>query len=189
VGLRDDIDGILAPIKTRIVNAIARAVVQRVNDAAKLQSVQIGVEVGEDIDDAERFQEYGFSSIPLEGAEAVVVFPNGDRAHALIVGVDDRRHRPTGGEPGEVVMYSDEGDEVALRRGNKIVASTSGEVLLGSDAATAFVALANLVKSELDTIRSQYNGHTHVETGGTTAVPVPLIDPIGDVEATKVKAE
>lgn len=108
----------------RLANSIARGVVQRVNDAKKLQLVQLGVLDGEDIESkgggGENFQAYGFTSIPLAGAEAVVVFPNGDREHPLIVAVADRRYRPTGGEPGEVTIYNHTGAKAKFTKDGDI---------------------------------------------------------------------
>jgi hypothetical protein len=53
-------------------------------------------DVAEVRDKAERFQDYGFTSNPKRGAEAIVLFPGGQRAHAIIIAVDDRRYRKTG---------------------------------------------------------------------------------------------
>jgi len=119
--LLDQLRHLLRPLSTRIANSIARAVVQVVADGSKLQVLQLGVLEGEDVDDGERFQAYGFSSVPLAGAEAVVLFPNGDRGHPLVVAVDDRRHRPTGGEPGEVTVYNDKGATVKITRDGDII--------------------------------------------------------------------
>ncbi len=119
---------LVRPLQTRIANSIARAVVQLVSDEKRLQMLQLGVLADEDADDGERFQQYGFSSVPHVGAEAVVVFPGGDRGHPLVIAVDDRRHRPTGGEAGEVVIYTDEGDTIRLGRGNIITITTTGTV-------------------------------------------------------------
>lgn len=102
----DELARLIRPLQTRVANSIARAVVQLVDDGKTLQSLQVGVLDGEDLDDAERFQPFGFSSVPYPGAEAVVVFPNGDRAHALVVAVDDRAYRPTGLPAGTVCVYS-----------------------------------------------------------------------------------
>jgi phage baseplate assembly protein V len=110
VGIRADVleqlQRLIRPLQVRVANSIARAVVNLVDNDKKLQLLQLGVLEGEDIDDAERFQQFGFYSVPFPGAEAVVLFPNGDRAHALVVAVDDRRYRPTGGDPGEVAIYN-----------------------------------------------------------------------------------
>ncbi|HET7500658.1 MAG TPA: phage baseplate assembly protein, partial [Kofleriaceae bacterium] len=103
--LRDLNHHVMRPIANRIANSIARCVVQLVSDEKTLQALQIGVLSGETIDHAEHYQPYGFTSVPLPGSsdgvpEGVVVFPNGDRSHPLVVVVSDRRHRPTGGQPG-----------------------------------------------------------------------------------------
>ncbi len=62
-------------------------------------------------------------------------------------------------------------------------------VCIGSNA--EFVALANLVKSELDNIQTKYDLHTHLSAAPTmpTSPPTPLIASVGSVAATKVKAE
>ena len=136
-GLLREIGHLLRPIANRVANAVARGVVQLVDDAKKLQMLQLGVLEGEDVPDCEHHQPYGFSSVPLVGAEAVAVFPNGDRSHPLVVAVSDRRYRPRGREAGEVCLYTDEGDVVRLGRGHIVSLETSGTVLLGSSSATS----------------------------------------------------
>jgi len=61
-----------------------------------------------------------------------------------------------------------------------------GTVHLGGVAGN-FLALAGLVDARLASIQSAFNAHTHVETGGTTQVPVPLIGTLDTVASTKVK--
>lgn len=127
---------LLRPLANRIANLLSRGTVSAVNDGAKLQRIQVGALVDEDIDDVEHHQPYGFSSVPHAGAEAVAAFPNGDRAHPIAVVVSDRRHRPTGGQVGEVCLYTDEGDVIRLGRGHVVSVETSGEVRLGSATAS-----------------------------------------------------
>lgn len=131
--MRDD--GFLRKLQTRVANAIARAVVQLVDDSKKRQLLQLGVLAGEDIDQAEHFQPYGFKSVPLEGAEGVALFPNGDRGHPLVVVVDDRRHRPTGWSGGEAGLYSAAGAVIRLTASGDILvlAAPGQQVLLGED--------------------------------------------------------
>lgn len=160
----------LRPIANRVANSIARAVVQLVDDGKKLQLMQLGALAGETIDGAEHHQPYGFSSVPLPGAEAVVTFPNGDRSHPLVVAVSDRRHRPTGGAAGEVVLYTDEGDTVRLGRGHVIALATTGEVRLGSDSASGPV----VVEAALDDFMTALDGAI-TASGSVPAPPGPII--------------
>lgn len=144
---------LVAPLQARISRVVARAVVQLVDDSTKQQLIQLGVMAGEDIDECENFHPYGFTSVPLPGAEAVVLFPNGDRGHPLLVAVADRRHRPTGGEPGEVSLYTSAGSRVRLLAdGNvEVTPGPGGEVFIRSEGGSA----ERLVK------KSEFDGHTH----------------------------
>ena len=103
------VSDMLRPLQMRVANMIVRSVVQRVNDSTKFQEMQLGIFVDDDNDECERVQQYGFTGVPLEGAEAVVLFPNGDRRHPLVICVDDRRFRPTDLEPGEVCTFNNAG--------------------------------------------------------------------------------
>ncbi len=98
-----------------------------VNDAKKLQLVQL-----DDVDDGEHFQPYGFSSVPLAGAESVTVFPNGEHGHPLVIVISDRRHRPRNGEPGEVTVYNNTGAKAVLKANGDITVEPGegGKVIL-----------------------------------------------------------
>lgn len=111
---------------------VARAVVERVNDAKKMQLVQLGILTDETREDIERVQNYGFTGVPLEGAEAVVVFVGGRRDHGLAIAVDDRRYRVKGLKPGEVAIYTDEGDQITIKRGGNITVKGAAKVIVDS---------------------------------------------------------
>jgi phage gp45-like len=153
---------LLRPLASRVANTAARAVVQLVNDATGLQLLQIGVLAGETLDDAEHHQPYGFSSVPLAGAEAVVVFPNGDRSHPLVTAVSDRRYRPTGGDPGQVTIHNHV-------TGCRVIMMANGSIeLQPAPGQEVFIrdeggSVDRLVK------KSEHDGHTHGP--GTFAAP------------------
>lgn len=129
----EDVVRLLRPVKTQIANLVSRAVVGRVDDSAHMQRLQVSVLDGE-TREGERVQQYGFTSVPLEGAEAVVLFVGGRRDHALTVAVDDRRHRVTGLAAGEVVVYSDSGSRVLLKANGDIeITPDSGVVTVIGD--------------------------------------------------------
>lgn len=158
----------LRPIRNSVRSTIARAVVHLVNDAKKLQLIQVGALAGETIDDAEHHQPYGFSSVPLDGAEAILVFPGGDRGHPIAVAVSDRRYRPTGGVPGEVVVYTDEGDEIRLGRGHVMTLTAGTALKLGS----ATAAQAAIKGTQRNTAEQTFLAALAVWVGAVgTAVP------------------
>lgn len=175
-----DISRLLAPLRTRIANVVARAVVQLVHDGGRMQVTQLNVLSGETREGCERFQEYGLTSVPLPGAEAVVLFVGGRRDHGLVVAVDDRRYRPTGLEPGEVCLYSQHGQRITLKNDGAIElepATGKSIVLAGGSAAVARLGDATL-------------GHTHTVVcggAGVTVTSAPATDTIAQ-GAARVKA-
>lgn len=111
---------ILGPIRRRLAHLVARAVVTLVNDAAKMQTLQLGLLADEALDGAEHWQPYGFTYKPHAGAEALVLAVGGHRAHSVVIACADRRYRLTALEDGEVALYTDEGDKIYFKRGNVI---------------------------------------------------------------------
>jgi phage gp45-like len=145
----------LRPIVTRIANSISRAALHLVDDTAKLQRVQVVVLAdSEPLDAAEHFQPYGYTSVPLSGAEAVVLCPNGDPGHPLVVAVSDRRYRPTGAAPGEVTVYNHTGAKAIFKANGdiEIQPAAGREVFVRSEGGT----VDRLVK------KSEHDGHTHL---------------------------
>jgi phage baseplate assembly protein V len=106
----------VAPLKRRVYLMISRAVVALVHDARKLQEVQITGFAGETIDGAERVQQYGFTSVPHAGAEAILLSIGGNRSHPVVIAVDDRRYRLTALEGGEVALYDDQDQKIHIKR-------------------------------------------------------------------------
>ena len=104
-------------MRNSIANLLARGVVALGNSASKLQSLQLRLTADEVKDNMEHLEPYGFTSSPLPGAEALAAFLAGDRSHGVVVVVSDRRFRLKGLTPGEVALYSDEGDCIVFRRG------------------------------------------------------------------------
>jgi phage baseplate assembly protein V len=100
----------------RIAMLVTRGRMALADDEKKLQQTQIELLADETKDAVERFQQYGVTSVPLEGAEALVVFLGGGRDHALVIAIDDRRYRLTKLEKGDVALYTDEGTKFWLTR-------------------------------------------------------------------------
>ncbi|CAM5520257.1 phage baseplate assembly protein V [Eoetvoesiella caeni] len=179
------------PLWRRIRLLLSRGTLRLVNDGTKLQEVQVAL-LGGNPAWAERFQQYGYTSHPLVGAEAIVVKVSGASAHPVALSVDDRRYRPKGLKPGEVCLYTDEGDEIRFKRGRVIsviagskvevtapeaVFNCSTSVTLNTPKviATGDIEAAGQIRDGVGTmqgIRDTYNGHDHPgDSGGTTNAP------------------
>lgn len=115
---------ILNPLVNRIRMMIGRGIIRLVDDSTNIQNVQLSLLKNETRSKVERFQNYGFTSVPLTGTEAIVLFPGGNRDHGIVLGIGDRRFRIKSLEPGEVAIYTDEGDKLEFKRDNNIIMTT-----------------------------------------------------------------
>lgn len=182
---------VMGPVWRRLRLLLSRGVLALVNDANKLQSVQIQA-LGDQPAWAERFQQYGFTSHPLAGAEAIVASISGARAHLVALSVDDRRHRKAGMDAGEVCLYTDEGDILHFKRGRLIsviagskIEVTAPEAVFNCPTsvtlntpkviATGDIEAAGQIRDGVGTMqgmRDTFNGHDHPgDSGGTTGKP------------------
>ena len=125
--------------------SIGRAVLTLIDDATMMQTVQMEGLPGEVLDGVERIQQYGFTSRPHAGAEAVFLALGGQRQHSIVIACEDRRYRVTGLETGEVCIYTDEdqdgtphrihfkrGRGIELRAGASSIVMTPTEILLNA---------------------------------------------------------
>jgi phage baseplate assembly protein V len=154
----------LQPVKNRLSNMIARGTIGTIGDGSKLQTGQVNLMADEVKDGVERFQQYGFTSVPLAGAEAVVVFPGGTRDHGLIIAVDDRRYRLAGLQGGEVALYTDEGDKIVLKRGGIIELTAATKVRMVTPRLECTGDIIDNCDSQARTVagmREVYDLHTH----------------------------
>lgn len=135
----------------RLAGLVTRAVVTVVNDVLQAQGLQVALSGTDLADDVERMQNYGFSSVPLAGAETIILRVGGTADHPIAIVVDDRRTRPTGLAPGDVVVYDTNGNRVHLTAG-RMVLQAAGTVDLGGASATPLDPTTGVVTGEcLDT--------------------------------------
>ncbi|HEA3248430.1 phage baseplate assembly protein V [Pasteurella multocida] len=111
---------VLAPIKRSLKLLVNRGVMSFVSDEHKRQNLQIRLQSDEVIDDAERFQNYGFSSVPTAG-EVIALEVGGKRSHIAVLVVDDKGVRPKGLKSGDVVVYHQEGHSFLLTEQGEVV--------------------------------------------------------------------
>lgn len=125
-----DVKRIVSPLARRVLGVVARAIIKTIDDSPGMQKAQVSILRDEVRDKVDRVQQYGFSSVPKAGADAIVIFVGGNRDHGIVIATDDARYRMKGLSAGEVALYTDEGDYVYLKRGRvvKIKAGTKLEI-------------------------------------------------------------
>ena len=163
------------------MNVLTRGVVALANSASRLQTLQMRLTAGELKDGMEHLEPYGFTSCPHEGAEALAGFMGGDRSHGVVIVVSDRRHRIQELAPGEVAIYTDEGDKVHFKRGRVIAFETGTLNITATDSVnfnTPKITQTGQIISQGDQVAggvSQINhSHSGVQAGnGQSGPPVP----------------
>lgn len=199
----------------RTNGAISRAVLGSLASDEGTALAGAALRDGDEDSDLELFEQYGFTSAPLAGAEGVGLTVGGDSSHRVLVCVGDRRHRPTDLEAGEVAVYrnaaghrillkadgavevraADEaGAVIELRADGNVVVTPGpgGKVLAGGEGASSAVSLADYVDDRIATLQAAFDGHVHpgVTVGmGSTAVTPSIVGPLAPTGATKVNAE
>lgn len=160
----------------RIRNMISRGVVEASDDTKKIQQLKGSLFSEEIATELQRLQEYGFTSVPLKGAEMLVVFLGGNRDNPAVISVFDKRHRSKNGlEEGEVAIYHHAGNFIHLKNDGTIEITASDGVDINGDVrvvgdieATGDITDKN---GSMQEMRDTYNTHTHTETGATTLAP------------------
>ena len=178
---------LLAPLQKKIYLLVGRAILTAIDNSGKTQTLQVSALSGETITDIERFQNYGFESTPVAGAEVANIFLNGNRDNGIAVSVHDKRYRPTLGS-GEVAIYNKEsGHIITLKTGGILEVLTPTEIKADTVTmnltATDIMNLAGATNVNIGDVvgvlqklvnklgMDVYNTHTHPETGGNTGVP------------------
>lgn len=163
------------PIKRSIQLAIGRAVLSTVTDSKGIQEIKVQLFAGE-VREMERFQNYGFTSVPLPNAEGACVFVSGNREHGICLAIDDRRYRIKNLGNGQVAIYDASGSQILLKNNNEIEVTATSKVKINSDSIELGEdALQKILKGE--TFQALYNAHTHLgNLGVNTGPPVVQSD-------------
>lgn len=111
-----DVQKLIAPLWRRVRLIADRAVVTAVTDSFNRQGLQLKVLADETADGVERFQNYGHTSVPPAGSEAIVLGIGGSRAGLVAIAVEDKSVRPKDLEAGDNCLYHLEGHRLILRK-------------------------------------------------------------------------
>jgi phage baseplate assembly protein V len=138
------LDEMIRRLRAKVVNMIAKAVIDTVNDGTKHQTTQVKATSETDLRKANHAQPFGLSFTPPSGAEGILLCPGGDSDQAILICPMVPSERPTGHGPGTGGLYQGGAFRVYLNE--------TGGVLIGSDAATHAMVLGDQLKTSLDAL-------------------------------------
>lgn len=171
------------PLYRRLLLLLSRGVVRLVDDGKGLQAVQVDLLKSETRDRLERFQEYGLSSVPHAGAEAVAAFVGGNRDHGVVLAVADRRYRVRGLTTGQVALYDSSGTCLLLDADGNAQLTAAGKVTVKAplvriegdlEVTGEITDRADADGTSMEFIRNRFNQHVHpLSGGGNTEGPNP----------------
>jgi phage baseplate assembly protein V len=169
----------------RILHAIGRGRVTTGNDTGSVQTQQIKLGADEIKDDVPRLAEFGFTSMPPVGSDAVLVFIGGDRSNGAIVATGHQASRPKGLKAGEAMIYTQDGKSIYLTADSGIVVDAKGQAVVVNEATNVTINASGKVRMvtpllevtgdiidnvganqhNMAQMRSIYNGHKHDVSG------------------------
>ncbi|MCP3653320.1 MAG: phage baseplate assembly protein [Herbaspirillum sp.] len=173
-------------MKGKINLMLGRGIVSKVTDGGAIQLIRGKLMDGEDYDQMENLQPYGFTSVPKAGAELLSTFIGGNRDHPVIVVVGDRRYRLRGLQDGEMAIYDDQGQKVHLTRAGIVIDGGNKPITIQNtpeiDMNTPLVKMAGDLKvtgsvsadgdisdhgnKKMSSMRAVYNNHDHSNPEG-----------------------
>lgn len=164
-----------AGMRGRINLMVGRAVLTAIT-TGKRQFAEIRILDGEVRSKIERVENFGFTSLPLPGSQAVVLSVGGNRDHSVLVAVDTPACRLEILESGEAAVYNADGDYIHVKRGGEIIIKASSKVIVDTPRMEVTGDLIDQTASgnsrTIQDMRDIFDSHTHDESiGSTTAVP------------------
>lgn len=166
----------LHALENRLLNAIGRGVLTSVDDSRGLQIVELDGMPGEELKDVERIQNYGFTSHPKEGSQAVLVFPQGDRGHGIVVAMDDMGARLKDLAQGDVAVHDGRGNVVKLTEDGIEVEAAESAVVVTAATEVTIQAAGSVTVQAAGSAKVQAGGAVDLEAGGAASVKAGSVD-------------
>lgn len=173
------------------MRAALRAVLQGGVTQTRVQRLNAEGLAGEQLQDVELLQQFGFTSAPPDGTQLILIPLGGRTSAAVVVATEHGTYRFKVDAQGEAALYNQWGDVIHLKQDRSIhmvaavkvqvdspLATFSGDVdVTGNITSGANVTAAGNVADQggaktMAGMRTAYNSHTHTDPqGGSVGTP------------------
>lgn len=167
---------LFARLWRRVQLLVAVARVPLSDDTGGVQTMQLQVDADEVIDGAPRFADFGFSSRAPAGSTAVVVCMGGMRTHPLVIATGHQPSRPRNLQPGEAILYSEDGKFVKITASGGIEVQAKGQPVTVNNAGAVTVNATSLTVN--------LSGAMTMKAPGGVAFDTPSMKVTGDITDT-----
>ncbi|BCF96640.1 baseplate assembly protein [Paraburkholderia sp. PGU19] len=137
---------VLEDLKLRVWAIIGRGRVKFVDDSGPVQKMQVLMNGIETPDNRYRVPEFGFTSNPPIDSDVIAAHVAGDRSAGAVLGTNHQPSRPKGLQPGETMLYSQDGKSVYLTASGGIVVEAKGQPVTVNDASNVTVNCSGVFK-------------------------------------------
>lgn len=157
-----DNGGVLQRMMRRIQLATSWGRVTFSDDSKTAQLLQVKLNDSETRDGTPRIAEFGFTSRPPSGSDALVVFLGGDRTKGVVVATAHQASRPTQLREGESMVYDLWGKSIYLTQSGGIIVDAKDTPVTVNNATTVTINAAQAVQMNTPVLRVSGD----IEAGG-----------------------
>jgi phage gp45-like len=115
-------------------------------------------------------QQYGVASRPQDGADAIVIFPGGDRSRGIVIAVNDRRYQ-LDLSPGEVALHDDQGQIFRIGRAGIVIDGGGKPMEFRNTPSIKMDTPLLEVTGDVKIGSRTFNTHTHPTPAGLSGTP------------------
>ncbi|QOF68294.1 phage baseplate assembly protein [Actinobacillus sp. GY-402] len=157
------------------IRQVFRGKLNLIKSEDEIQKAQVSGLADETLQDVELMQHFGFTSVPPENTEAVIIPIGGATSHGVIVATEHGAYRIKNLGKGETAIYNQSGAQIVLKRGKVIdincdTLHINGQTVFNGDITQksgGFTTEGDVKASGKSLINHVHQG----DSGGTTSKP------------------
>lgn len=142
---RDDV-GALQRLWRRVQLMSSWGRVTFADDSKTAQLLQVKLNDSETRDSTPRVAEFGFTSMPPNGSDVLMVFMGGDRSKGVVVATGHQGSRPVGLTSGESMVYDLWGKSIYFTKDGGIVVEAQGTPVTVNNATVVTINAADSIE-------------------------------------------
>ena len=135
-----------------------------INSQEPIQRAQVSALADETLQEIEHLQQFGFTSNPPVGSDAILVPLGGTTSHSVIIATEHASYRIRTLKSGEVAIYNQSGASITLKD-NKIIDIDCNELNINASTAVNINTPTVTCSAQL-TANGQINGHSGLAVSG-----------------------